>query len=306
MTSTSALYVTSGSMSLMSTFVALNMSTVWLIAFPNGDSCSYISSLLRYSSNCCFTGSAMFFDWILAISLTAISSILRSTGSMLPSTSIVSLPDVAGNPKHIDNPILVTSTDGVGTKIEIAKVMKKFNTIGIDLVAMCVNDLITCGAEPLLFLDYYVTDKLNVNIAFEVISGIVEGCKLSNCSLVGGETAEHPDSFPDQSFDLAGFALGVVDQEKIIGQDLAKKGDLLIGLASNGVHSNGFSLIRKIINRDPESLLSIIDGETVGSRLLTPTKIYVKEVNKLTNYNVDDDQQGCIVTQQIDQRFVES
>ena len=184
-------------------------------------------------------------------------------------------------PKHIDNPILVTCTDGVGTKIEIAKVMKKFNTIGIDLVAMCVNDLITCGAEPLLFLDYYVTDKLNVNIASEVISGIVEGCKLSNCSLVGGETAEHPDSFPDQSFDLAGFALGVVDQEKIIGQDLAKKGDLLIGLASNGVHSNGFSLIRKIINGDPESLLSIIDGETVGSRLLTPTKIYVKEILEL-------------------------
>jgi len=184
-------------------------------------------------------------------------------------------------PNHIDNPILVTCTDGVGTKIEIAKAMKQFNTIGIDLVAMCVNDLITCGAEPLLFLDYYVTDKLNVDLATEVISGIVEGCKQANCSLVGGETAEHPDSFPYQSFDLAGFALGIVDQKKIIGQHLAEKGDVLIGLASNGVHSNGFSLIRKIINKDPQLLLSNIQGETVGSRLLTPTKIYVKEILEL-------------------------
>ena len=184
-------------------------------------------------------------------------------------------------PSHIDNPILVTCTDGVGTKIEIAKAMKQFNTIGIDLVAMCVNDLITCGAEPLLFLDYYVTDKLNVDLATEVISGIAEGCKQANCSLVGGETAEHPDSFPYQSFDLAGFALGIVDQKKIIGQDLAEKGDVLIGLASNGVHSNGFSLIRKIINKDPQLLLSNIQGETVGSRLLTPTKIYVKEILEL-------------------------
>ena len=184
-------------------------------------------------------------------------------------------------PSHIDNPILVTCTDGVGTKIEIAKAMKQFNTIGIDLVAMCVNDLITCGAEPLLFLDYYVTDKLNVDLATEVISGIVEGCKQANCSLVGGETAEHPDSFPYQSFDLAGFALGIVDQKKIIGQNLAEKGDVLIGLASNGVHSNGFSLIRKIINKAPQFLLSNIQGETVGSRLLTPTKIYVKEILEL-------------------------
>ena len=184
-------------------------------------------------------------------------------------------------PSHIDNPILVTCTDGVGTKIEIAKAMKQFNTIGIDLVAMCVNDLITCGAEPLLFLDYYVTDKLNVDLATEVISGIAEGCKQANCSLVGGETAEHPDSFPYQSFDLAGFALGIVDQKKIIGQNLAEKGDVLIGLASNGVHSNGFSLIRKIINKDPQLLLSNIQGETVGSRLLTTTKIYVKEILEL-------------------------
>ena len=156
-----------------------------------------------------------------------------------------------------------------------------FIVLLLSITAYNIANLITCGAEPLLFLDYYVTDKLNVNIAFEVISGIVEGCKLSNCSLVGGETAEHPDSFPYQSFDLAGFALGIVDQKKIIGQHLAEKGDVLIGLASNGVHSNGFSLIRKIINGDPESLLSVIDGETVGSRLLTPTKIYVKEILEL-------------------------
>ena len=118
-------------------------------------------------------------------------------------------------PKHIENPLLVTCTDGVGTKIEIARSMNQFQTIGIDLVAMCVNDLIACGAEPLLFLDYYVTDQLKVETAGELIKGISEGCILANCSLVGGETAEHPDSFPKDSFDLAGFAVGVVNEKKM-------------------------------------------------------------------------------------------
>ena len=184
-------------------------------------------------------------------------------------------------PSHIQNPILVTCTDGVGTKIELAKEVGKFDTIGIDLVAMCVNDLVTCGAEPLLFLDYYVTDSLNVDVASSVIEGIAEGCKLANCSLVGGETAEHPDIFPEKSFDLAGFALGVVDQKKIIGQDLARNGDILLGLASSGVHSNGFSLIRKLLNLYPESLSKKINEQNLVSRLLTPTRIYVNEILEL-------------------------
>ena len=158
-------------------------------------------------------------------------------------TGIGSFSALSKLPSHIENPILVTCTDGVGTKIELAKAMREFDTIGIDLVAMCVNDLVTCGAEPLLFLDYYLTDDLNLDIASSVIQGIAEGCKLSNCSLVGGETAIHPLSFPEKSFDLAGFALGIVDKKKIIGQELAKNGDILLGLASSGVHSNGFSLI---------------------------------------------------------------
>ncbi len=185
-------------------------------------------------------------------------------------------------PKHIENPILVTCTDGVGTKIELAREMGKFNTIGIDLVAMCVNDLITCGAEPLLFLDYYVTDNLDVELASEVIQGIAEGCKQANCSLVGGETAEHPNSFPENSFDLAGFALGVVDENKIIGKELAENGDILLGLASSGVHSNGFSLIRKIIEQEPGSLSLEINEQSLGLKLLTPTRIYVKEILELS------------------------
>ena len=197
-------------------------------------------------------------------------------------TGIGSFSALSKLPSHIENPILVTCTDGVGTKIELAKEMAEFDTIGIDLVAMCVNDLITCGAEPLLFLDYYLTDDLNLDIASSVIEGIAEGCKLSNCSLVGGETAIHPLSFPEKSFDLAGFALGVVDKEKIIGQELAKNGDILLGLASSGVHSNGFSLIRKLIDQDPRSILMDMKGQSLGSRLLTPTRIYVDAILKLT------------------------
>jgi len=184
-------------------------------------------------------------------------------------------------PPNIENPVLVTCTDGVGTKIEIAKKMKVFNTIGIDLVAMCVNDLITCGAEPIVFLDYYVTDSLNIDTASKVISGIAQGCKLARCSLVGGETAEHPDSFPDNSFDLAGFSVGIVDEKKIIKGNNAKEGDVLIGLASTGVHSNGFSLIRKIISSHPAYLEESIGGESLGERLLTPTRIYVNEILEL-------------------------
>ncbi len=184
-------------------------------------------------------------------------------------------------PSHIKNPLLVTCTDGVGTKIEIAKIENKFENIGIDLVAMCVNDLIVCGAEPLLFLDYYVTDKLQVDIASKVIEGIAEGCILANCSLVGGETAEHPGSFPENSFDLAGFSLGVVDEEEMIGMDGPKNGDILIGVSSSGFHSNGFSLIRKVLKDFNVPLTQEIKGETLGTILLKPTNIYVQEVLSL-------------------------
>ena len=184
-------------------------------------------------------------------------------------------------PSHIKNPLLVTCTDGVGTKIEIAKLENRFENIGIDLVAMCVNDLIVCGAEPLLFLDYYVTDKLQVDIASKVIEGIAEGCILANCSLVGGETAEHPGSFPENSFDLAGFSLGVVDEEEMIGMDGPKNGDILIGISSSGFHSNGFSLIRKVLKEFNVPLTQDIKGETLGTILLKPTNIYVQEVLNL-------------------------
>ena len=185
-------------------------------------------------------------------------------------------------PKHIKNPLLVTCTDGVGTKIEIAKMENKYDNIGVDLVAMCVNDLVVCGAEPLLFLDYYVTDKLNVDTASEVIQGIAKGCEIANCSLVGGETAEHPDSFPESSFDLAGFSLGVVDEEKLIGIDGPKNGDVLIGISSSGFHSNGFSLIRKVLENYKISLDDDIEGERLGTILLKPTNIYVQEVLNLS------------------------
>ena len=185
-------------------------------------------------------------------------------------------------PSYIKNPLLVTCTDGVGTKIEIAKAENKFENLGIDLVAMCVNDLVVCGAEPLLFLDYYVTDKLKVDTASKVIKGIAEGCTMANCSLVGGETAEHPGSFPDDSFDLAGFSLGVVDEEEMIGTDGPKNGDVLIGLSSSGFHSNGFSLIRKVLENYKISLDDDIEGERLGTILLKPTNIYVQEVLNLS------------------------
>ena len=191
-------------------------------------------------------------------------------------------------PKHIENPILVTCTDGVGTKIEIARELNNFETIGIDLVAMCVNDLLVCGAEPLVFLDYYVTDKLNIETASKVIEGIANGCEQARCSLVGGETAEHPGSFPENSFDLAGFSLGVVDENQIIGVDGPKNEDVLIGIESSGFHSNGFSLLRKTIKDFDLDLSTKIEDENLGEILLKPTHIYVSEIlslKKIVNIN---------------------
>ena len=151
-------------------------------------------------------------------------------------------------PKKYKKPVLVSSTDGVGTKIEIAEFLDNHKTIGIDLVAMCVNDLITSGAEPLFFLDYLVTERINLKKSKDIISGIAKGCKISNCSLIGGETAEHPRNFPKNKYDLAGFSVGVIEKEKIkkIKYD---NNDILIGLKSSGLHSNGFSLIRELLKR---------------------------------------------------------
>ncbi len=186
-------------------------------------------------------------------------------------------------PKKYKNPVLISCTDGVGTKIEIADALKVYDSIGIDLVAMCVNDLITLQAEPLFFLDYLVTDKINLKVSKEIIKGIAKGCKDSDCSLIGGETAEHPNAFPKGKFDLAGFCVGILekDSKKLINQ--VKKGDVLIGLKSNGLHSNGFSLIRKLIEKKKIKLNQKFKGATLGKALLKPTKIYVKEILSIKN-----------------------
>ena len=184
-------------------------------------------------------------------------------------------------PKRYKDPLIVSATDGVGTKIEIAELMKNHSTIGEDLVAMCVNDLITCGAEPLFFLDYLVTEKINLLKAKEIIKGIARGCEIANCSLIGGETAEHPNAFPKEKYDLAGFSVGVVEKKNILRKNKLKNGDLLISLKSSGLHSNGFSLIRELIKRKKLNLKAKMGSKNLGEILLHPTKIYVKEILEL-------------------------
>lgn len=184
-------------------------------------------------------------------------------------------------PEKYKKPVLVSGTDGVGTKLRLAMDLNKHDTIGIDLVAMCVNDLIVAGAEPLLFLDYYATGKLDVDVAADVVTGIGEGCLQSGCALVGGETAEMPGMYHDGDYDLAGFCVGVAEEDQIIDGSNVKAGNTLIALGSSGPHSNGYSLIRKILEVNNSNLDEEVDGIALKDALLAPTKIYVKSILKL-------------------------
>lgn len=178
----------------------------------------------------------------------------------------------------ISRPVLVSGTDGVGTKLKLAFLMDRHDTVGIDCVAMCVNDIVCCGARPLLFLDYVAVGKNVPERVAEIVSGVAEGCVRAGCALVGGETAEMPGFYPEDEYDLAGFSVGVADREKILSPDRVKAGDVLVGVASSGVHSNGFSLVRKVFAIDEKTVGRNCPelGTTLGKALLTPTKIYVK------------------------------
>ncbi|MBQ8708391.1 MAG: phosphoribosylformylglycinamidine cyclo-ligase [Succinivibrionaceae bacterium] len=184
-------------------------------------------------------------------------------------------------PQGYKKPVLVSGTDGVGTKLRVAIDLNRHDTVGIDLVAMCVNDLIVQGAEPLFYLDYYATGHLNVDQAATVISGICRGCEMSGCALIGGETAEMPGMYAKGDYDMAGFAVGVVEEDEIIDGSKVAPGDALVGIASSGPHSNGFSLIRKIVEVSKADLNAPFDGGTLGDALLAPTRIYVKPLLKL-------------------------
>lgn len=190
--------------------------------------------------------------------------------------------------KNMEEPVLLSGTDGCGTKVKLAFVMDKHDTIGIDAVAMCVNDIACSGGEPLFFLDYIACGKNYPEKIASIVSGVAEGCLQSECALVGGETAEHPGLMPEDDYDLAGFAVGVVDKKDIIDGSTIKTGDTLIGIASSGVHSNGFSLVRKVFEMTKESLDAYYDelGKTLGEALIEPTRIYVKALKNVKNVGV--------------------
>jgi phosphoribosylformylglycinamidine cyclo-ligase len=194
---------------------------------------------------------------------------------------------ISNIPKKFKRPKIVASTDGVGTKIEIANILNTYDTIGIDLVAMCVNDLIVQGAQPLLFLDYISINKIDQKKLRKIIKGILKGCKISNCELVGGETAEMPGTYEKGKFDIAGFSVGVVDQNKILDQKRIKKNDLILAIPSSGVHSNGYSLVRYVLERKK---INLKKNKFLKKELLKPTKIYVREILNLINKNLIN---GC-------------
>ncbi len=190
--------------------------------------------------------------------------------------------------KSMDEPVLLSGTDGVGTKIKLAFLLDKHDTVGIDCVAMCINDVVCAGGEPLFFLDYIACGKNYPEKIAAIVKGVAEGCRQAGAALIGGETAEHPGLMPEDEYDLAGFAVGVVDKKELITGDNIRPGDILIGIASSGVHSNGFSLIRQVFDMTKESLDTYYDelGETLGEALLKPTKIYVKALKSIKDSGI--------------------
>lgn len=212
----------------------------------------------------------------------AVSLMKNHAASTFNSNVLQGLGSFGGMYENGDN-ILVSGTDGVGTKLKAAFVMDKHDTVGIDCVAMCVNDVICHGAKPMFFLDYIAMGRLVPNVAADIVSGVADGCRQSGCALIGGETAEMPDFYAEGEYDMAGFCVGSVAKEKLINGNNIKAGDVLIGLASSGIHSNGFSLVRAVITMDKPHLTQYIDafGKTMGEELLTPTKIYAKSLLSL-------------------------
>ena len=212
-----------------------------------------------------------------------ISSISSNNKGKKKFANIGGFGSISSIPKNLKNPKIVACTDGVGTKVEIANVLNKYDTIGIDLVAMSVNDLIVQGARPLLFLDYISINKIDLKKLKSILKGIVKGCKISNCELVGGETAEMPGTYEEGKFDIAGFAVGIVDEKKILKKKNIKKNDLVLAVPSSGVHSNGYSLVRYVLKKEK---INLKNNKFLRKELLRPTKIYVKEVLNLINNNL--------------------
>ena len=216
-----------------------------------------------------------------------ISSISSNNKGKKKFNNIGGFGSISSIPKNLKKPKIVACTDGVGTKVEIANLLKKFDTIGIDLVAMSVNDLIVQGAKPLLFLDYISINKINLKKLKSIIKGIVRGCKIAKCELVGGETAEMPDTYTKGKFDIAGFAVGLVDEKKVLNKKKIKKNNLIMAIPSSGIHSNGYSLVRYILKKKK---INLKKNNFLKKEILKPTKIYVNEILKLIDNNLIN---GC-------------
>jgi phosphoribosylformylglycinamidine cyclo-ligase len=216
-----------------------------------------------------------------------IKPIARSTYTKNVVSGIGGFAGLCSIPSDITDPILVSGTDGVGTKLKVAIQLNKHNTIGYDLVGMCVNDIITTGAKPLFFLDYFATGKLNVDDTCKIITGIANACKECECSLIGGETAEMPGMYKKGDYDLAGFAVGVVSRTKIIDGSKIQPGNMVIGVPSSGLHSNGYSLARTILQNSYRECTSELHGYTIGEALMTPTKLYAKHVEALQKSGIE-------------------